>query len=72
MMNSCTSVFQKILAHGNSKNEIRYKETEEELKKRDVSMERSKAGMKKKRPDGLSIPNQNTILINIIRNYFQK
>ena len=42
------------------------KETEEEGKKRGVSTERSKAGKKKKSPDGLSHPNQNTIIINII------
>ena len=29
-------------------------------------MERSKAGTKKISPDGLSHPNQNTIIINII------
>ena len=42
------------------------KETDEEGKKRSVSMERSKAGTKKKSPDGLSRPTQNTIIINII------
>ena len=36
------------------------KETEEEGKKRSVSMARSKAGTKTERsPDGLSLPNQN-------------
>ena len=40
--------------------------TDEEGKKRGVSMERSKAGTKKRSPDGLSHPNQNTIIINII------
>ena len=34
-----------------------------------MSMERSKAGMKKS-PDGLSHPNQNTIKINRILLYF--
>ena len=29
-------------------------------------MERSKADTKKRSPDGLSYPNQNTIIINII------
>ena len=36
----------------------------EEGKKREVSMERSKAG--KKEPDSLNYPNQNTIIINIL------
>ena len=35
-------------------------------KKRGVSIERSKAGMVKRSPDGLSLPNQNTITINTI------
>ena len=34
--------------------------------KRDVSVERSEAGTKKRSPDCLSHPNQNTIIINII------
>ena len=42
------------------------KETDEEGKKRGVSIERSKAGTKKGSPDGLSLHNQNTIIINII------
>ena len=29
-------------------------------------MERSKAGMKKRSPDGLSLPKENTTIINII------
>ena len=58
MGNSCTSVFS------NRKNEIRQKK--EDGKKRGVSIERSKAGKKTKSPDGLSHPNQNTIIINII------
>ena len=33
-------------------------------------MERSKAVTKEKSPDGLSHPNQNTIIINIILQYF--
>ena len=41
------------------------KETDEEGKK-GVSMERSKASTKERSPDGLSHPNQNTIIINII------
>ena len=42
------------------------KETDEEGKKLGVSMERSKAGTNERSPDGLSHPNQNTIIINII------
>ena len=47
---------------------IKYDEkTEEEDKKREVNMERSKAGMKeKRRPDSLNYLNQNTIIINKI------
>ena len=41
-------------------------ETEEEGKKRGVSMERSKAGTKEKRsPDSRNYPDQNAIIINI-------
>ena len=48
------------------------KETDEVGKKRDVSMERSQAGTKKRSPDGLSMPNQNTIIIiNIIVSILQ-
>ena len=47
------------------------KETDEEGKKRGVSMERSNV-KKERSPDGLSLPNQNTILINIIYYYFTK
>ena len=43
---------------------IQDKETDEGGKKRGVSMEKSKAGTKKRCPDGLSHPNQNTIIIN--------
>ena len=35
-------------------------------------MERSKAGKEKRSPDGLSLPNQNTIIINIICLYFTR
>ena len=35
-------------------------------------MERSKAGTNKRSPDGLSHPNQNTIIINKIWKYFIK
>ena len=38
------------------------KETDEEGKKRGVSMERRKAGTKKRSPDGLSQHNQNKII----------
>ena len=59
-------MFSLTLTHGNSKNEIR---TNEESKKRGVSMEKSKAGTKKIIPDGLSLPDHNAIIINIIRLY---
>ena len=42
------------------------KETDEDGKKRGVSMERSKAGTNKRSPEGVSHPNQNTIIINKI------
>ena len=45
------------------------KETDEEGKKRGVSMEISKAGTKKRSQDGLSHPNQN-IIISITWQYF--
>ena len=41
------------------------KETDEVDKKRDERVEINKAGTKKRRPDGLSHSNQNTIIINI-------
>ena len=41
------------------------KDTDEEGKKKGVSIERSKAGTKERSPDGVALPNQNTILINI-------
>ena len=45
----------------------------EKDKKRGVSMERiTKAGTKEKSPDSQSLPNQNTILINIIYYYFPR
>ena len=47
------------------------KVTEEEGQKIGVSMERSKAGTKEKRsPEGLNDSNQNTIIVNIICQYF--
>ena len=42
------------------------KQMKKDGKKRGVSMERSKAGTKKTSPDGLSHPNQNTIIIKLI------
>ena len=45
------------------------KETKEEGKKKGVNMERSKAEVKKRSPNGISHPNQNTIIINIILKY---
>ena len=44
---------------------IKYKETVEDGKKRCVRIE-SKAGTKIRSPDGLSLPNQNTIKIKLI------
>ena len=41
-------------------------ETNDGGKRRGVSMERNKAGIKERSPDSLSLPNQNTIIINII------
>ena len=58
-------VISQTLAQGNSKNEIRYKETDEEGKKRGVSMEISNAGTKE-------IPTKNTLIINIILYYFKR
>ena len=46
MGNSCTN-FSQTRAHGNSNNEVRDKETDED-DKRGVSMERSKADTQKK------------------------
>ena len=45
-----------------------FSQTTEKGKKRGVSMERSKVGMKEKvrSPNGLSLPTQNRIIINII------
>ena len=44
----------------------KHSNTNEDGKNRGVSMERSKADMKKGSLDGLSHPNQNTIKINTI------
>ena len=57
--------FPKHLRMGTAR--MKYdEETDEECMKRGMSMERSKAGGKKRSPDGLSLPNQNTIITNII------
>ena len=42
------------------------KETDEDGKKRGVSMERSKEGTNKRSPEGLAHPTQNKIVINKI------
>ena len=63
MGSSCRSVFPNTLTWEQKE------ETDEEGKKRGVSIERSKEGTKERTPDGLSVPNQNTILINIILFY---
>ena len=47
-----------------------YNVTEEEDKKREASMEKKRV-RKKLGPDGLNYPNQNTIIINIICQYFR-
>ena len=62
LMHEC---FLKHLRMGTARMKLD-KETDEEGKKRGLSMERSKAGTKKRSPDGLSHPNQNTIIIIII------
>ena len=41
-------------------------EIDEDTQKRGVSMEKRTAGTNKRSPDGLSHPNRNTIIINII------
>ena len=58
------------MAIGNGKNVRR--QTDEEGNKRGVSMDRSKAGTKEISLDGLSLPNQNTMLKNIMCYYFTK
>ena len=60
MGNLCKSVFPNTDAW-----ELPETKIKKQMKKRGVSMERSKAGMKKRSPNRLSQPNQNTI-INII------
>ena len=58
-------VFSQTLAHEYSKIEIRQRDRRQG-KKRGASMERSKMATKERSPDGLSLPIQNTILINTI------
>ena len=49
------------------------KVTEEEGRKREVSMQKSKPGTKEKRsPDGIINPNQNTIITNQICQYLKR
>ena len=66
MRNSCTSVRLNTRAWEQQECN-KTNETDEEGKKRGVSMERNTAGTKKKEvPTGVSLPpNQNTIKINI-------
>ena len=54
-------VFSQTLEHGNSKNEIRERK-DKDGKKSGVSVERDK----ERSPNDLFLPNQNTIIINII------
>ena len=68
MGNSCTSVFPNTHAWEQQERN-KTKETDEDGKKRGVSMERSKAGTNKEVPNGLSHPNQNIIIISKIWYY---
>ena len=62
LMHEC---FPKHLCKGTGR--MKYEtETDEDDKKRGVIMERSKAGTKKISLDGLSLPNQNTTILNKI------
>ena len=68
LMHECFTKHSRM--HGNSKNETdEKKETDEKGNKRGVSMKRSKARTKERSPDGLSQPNQSTILVNLIWYY---
>ena len=58
-------VFSQTLTHGNSKNEIRQWYRRRWTEERRV-WEKVLAGTNKRSPDGLSHPNRNTIIINII------
>ena len=62
LMHEC---FPKHLRMGTARTK-RDKETDEDGKKRGVSMEKAKRGTNKRSPVGLSHPNQNTIIINKI------
>ena len=57
------SVFSQTFAHGNSNNEIKNKQRK--TKKRDLRREVLRA-RKKEVPTAIALPNQNTIIINII------
>ena len=73
MGNSRTSVFP--ITHAWEQQERNQTETDEDGKKRSVSnlsMERSKAGTNKRSADGLSHPNQNTIIIQNIVIFYKK
>ena len=66
-------IFFKTLTYWHSKNEIRQRNRRRAKEERHgcTSMKRSTPGMKNKRsPDSLPPPNQNTIKINIILQYF--
>ena len=65
MGNACTSVFPNTQAWEQQERNKTKRQTEM-VRREGVSMERSKAGTKKRSPDGLSHPNRNTILTNII------
>ena len=64
-------MFSQTLADGKSKNEIR-QTYRRRGRKSGVSMERSKADTKERSLHSLSLPNQNTILKNIIWYYFTR
>ena len=66
LMHEC---FPKHLRMGTAR--LKYDNgTDEDDKMRGVSMEKSKASTKERSPDGLSLYNENTIIINIICKYF--
>ena len=56
-------MFSQTLEHGMG---IEMKYNKQEEGQRGVSMESSKAGTKERSPDGLALPNQNIIFINIM------
>ena len=66
-------VFFRTLAHGNSSNEIRQIKWQTKKVRREAWVWKEvKRGTKERSPDGLSQPNQNTILINIIWYSFKR